>query len=140
MGNTFSIQRRVQFAETDIAGVLHFSNYFRLMEETEHAFWRHVGISVIFQDGPTDVSWPRVNVGCEYFAPARFEDVLDLELRVTRMGERSIEFVVEFRCESRRLALGRMTAVCCAMRDGKFSPVAVPNEVREKLAPWLNAP
>ena len=47
MAAEFSISRRVQFAETDMAGVVHFSNYFRWMEEVEHAFFRAVGLSVV---------------------------------------------------------------------------------------------
>ena len=40
MPTEFTIKRRVQFSETDMAGIMHFANYFRLMEEVEHAFLR----------------------------------------------------------------------------------------------------
>ena len=46
MPTEFSIPRRVQFSETDMAGIAHFSNFFRMMEEVEHAFFRSVGLSV----------------------------------------------------------------------------------------------
>ena len=46
MSNEFVITRRVQFVETDLAGVLHFSNYYRYMEEVECAFWRDRGLGV----------------------------------------------------------------------------------------------
>jgi len=34
----FKHTRRVEFAETDMAGIVHFSNFFRMMESTEHAY------------------------------------------------------------------------------------------------------
>ena len=43
MAHAFTMQRRVEFAETDMAGILHFSNYFRFMESVEHAFFRSLG-------------------------------------------------------------------------------------------------
>ena len=52
----FSLTRRVQFSETDMAGIMHFSNFFKMMEEVEHAFFRSVGLSVsaILQDAIRD--------------------------------------------------------------------------------------
>ena len=51
-------RRRVQFYETDAAGIVHFSWYFRYMEEAEHALWRAAGLSVPPPGG--GVGWPRV--------------------------------------------------------------------------------
>ena len=125
--------RRVQFAETDMAGVLHFANYHRMMEEVEHGFWRSVGGCVVLQEGGRTLSWPRVAVSCEYFAPARFEDELELALTVAHVGERSVTYQVEFRREDERIACGRMTAVCCTMQEGAFRAVAIPEGLRCKL-------
>ena len=129
----FSMRRRVQFAETDMAGVLHFANYFRYMEEIEHAFWRSHGRSVVTREEHREISWPRVAVACEYFAPAHFEDELDLSLTVVSVGERSVTFEVDFRRVGQRTALGRMTAVCCEAGPGQFRAMAIPDEVRQTL-------
>jgi 4-hydroxybenzoyl-CoA thioesterase/acyl-CoA thioester hydrolase len=129
--------RRVQFAETDAAGVLHFSNYFRMMEEAEHAFWRSLELSVVVSEGGRCISWPRVSVSCEYFAPAHFEDELALQLALTELGERSMSYRVEFRRDGRRTALGITKAVCCTMADGAFRPVAIPEVIRAKLLPFV---
>lgn len=134
MSRDFTLTRQVQFAETDMAGVLHFSNYFRLMEEVEHAWWRSLGLSVYMADAARPkISWPRVNVSCEYAAPARFEELLELRHRITRVGEKSIDHEVEFQRDGKRIALGRMTTVCCAMTPGGFQAVAIPPEIRGKL-------
>ena len=53
-GREFSIRRRVQFAETDLAGIAHFSNFVRWMEETEHAFFRSLGMSIVMHHGEVE--------------------------------------------------------------------------------------
>ena len=134
MSEPFTITRRVQFADTDMAGVLHFSNYFRYMEEVEHAFWRSLGRSVVTPEGLHTMSWPRVAVSCEYFAPARFEDEVALTFRLTHVGGRSISFEVDFFIESKLTASAKTTAVCCGMKDGVFSAMQIPDPLRAKLA------
>ncbi len=133
MPDEFVMTRRVQFAETDMAGVLHFANFYRLMEEVEHAFWRSVGLSVMTEDQGRELGWPRVATSCEYFAPVRFEDELELVLKVAGVGDRSVTYEVEFRSGGRHIALGRMTAVCCTTSDGEFHPVSIPDSLRRKL-------
>ena len=134
MSEPFTITRRVQFADTDMAGVLHFSNYFRYMEEVEHAFWRSLGRSVVTPEGLNTMSWPRVAVSCEYFSPARFEDEVKLTFRLTHVGGRSLSFEVDFSRESKLIAAGKVTAVCCGMKDGNFSAMPIPEALRDKLA------
>ena len=137
MSPAFSISRLVQFGDTDMAGVLHHSNYFRLMEEVEHAFWRSLGRSVVHLDGETHVSWPRARVSCEYHAPARFEDMLTLRFRIMRLGEKSMQYEVEFDRGAARLALGKVTAVCCTMTHGRFQSVPIPEALRALLKPHV---
>ena len=129
----FTMRRRVQFAETDMAGVLHFSNYFRLMEELEHAFWRSVGLTVYLRDREVHLSWPRVAASCEYYSPLRFEEEVDLTLIVNKVGETSLNYEVDFRRGGERCALGHLTAVCCETNAGMFAPTRIPAEVRTLL-------
>lgn len=133
MSEPFTLKRRVQFAETDMAGVLHFSNYFRYMEEVEHAFWRALGRSVVTTHGLEVMSWPRVAVSCEYRSPARFEDELTLSFRLTNIGGRSLKYEVDFHRDGQVIATGKTTAVCCGMKDGVFSAMDIPDSLRTKL-------
>ena len=119
-----------------MAGIVHFSNYFRMMEEVEHAFFRSVGLSVAMQHDGMHVGWPRVNTSCEFFGPVRFEQEMELRLRVTRLGEKSFSYEVDFLLEGRRMALGKTTSVCCELRaDGTMRSIAVPDALRAKLTP-----
>lgn len=138
----FAAKRRVQFAETDMAGIVHFANYFRYMEEVEHAFFRSVGLSVSMKQADAEIGWPRVAATCEYFGPVRFEDELDLILRVLKVGEKSLTYEVEFQLAGRRVARGETTSVCCVVSPGgglKAAPI--PAEIRRKLSsPSLGVP
>lgn len=133
MPQEFVLTRRVHFSETDRAGVLYFAHYYRFMEETEHAFWRSLGVAVVTGVGRGETSWPRVATSCEHFAPIRFDDELELALRVMKVGRKSVTYEVEFRCAGKRIALGRMTAVYCTIADDQFQSRAIPESVRAKL-------
>jgi YbgC/YbaW family acyl-CoA thioester hydrolase len=129
----FTYHRRVQFAETDMAGIAHFANFFRWMEEAEHAMFRAAGLSVQMQHDGVEISWPRVSVGCEFVRPVRFEDELTLRLRVVRLGEKSLNIEVEFTKGGERIALGKSTSVCCEVGNGAMRSIPIPPAIREKL-------
>jgi YbgC/YbaW family acyl-CoA thioester hydrolase len=133
MPQEFAIKHRVQFSETDMAGIVHFSNYFRLMEEVEHAFFRSIGMSVVMQHDGMHIGWPRVSANCEYIGPARFEDEIELILRVSRLGEKSFTFEVDFVLEGRKIAIGKITSVCCRIETGGMKSIAIPTALREKI-------
>src|SRR6185295_6570825 len=54
----YRLKRRVLFYETDLAGIVHFSCYFRYMEEAEHALWRQAGLSIAPKGA--EIGFPRV--------------------------------------------------------------------------------
>ena len=70
----FKVQRRVEFSETDMAGIMHYSNFFRFMETAEHGFYRSLGFSVVMPETDPRLGWPRVHAECDYRKPLRFED------------------------------------------------------------------
>lgn len=136
----FVLTRRVAFSETDMAGVMHFSNYYRWMEDAEHAFWRGLGESIVTPPAAGDehhVSWPRVQTSCEYAAPAHFEDEVELRFRVLSVGQKSYTFEVEFLKRGQKIARAETTAVCCTMRRGRFGAIVIPPPVRAKLVAAL---
>ena len=137
MATEFSITHRVQFSETDLAGIMHFSNFFRMMEEVEHAFFRSVGLSVSMQHEEVHIGWPRVSATCEFSGPVRFEDEVELKMRVVRVGDKSFTYEVEFLVGGRRVALGKTTSVCCVVGSGdsvgEMKSIAIPDVIRGKL-------
>lgn len=126
--------RRVEFADTDMAGIVHFSMFFRYMEEAEHAFLRSVGLSVVMHDNEGPYGFPRVAATCDYRGPIRFEDILDIEVRVVHRGVKSVRYAFRMTHAGRDVADGTLTAVCCRLHHGQ-KPVsfAIPDWIAAKL-------
>ncbi len=129
----FTQHRRVEFADTDMAGVMHFAAYYRYMEAVEHAWFRALGLSVVSHDGDGRISWPRAATKAEYFAPARFEDVLEMSLSVVRLGKRSLTHEVSFVSAGRVIARTEATIVCCRVGADTFESVDIPDDVRRRI-------
>jgi acyl-CoA thioester hydrolase len=128
----FRLTRRVQFYETDAAGIVHFSCYLRYMEEAEHAFWRSAGLSVAPLE--TEYGWPRVSVSCEYRSPLRFEDEFDILIRIVAMSARSMRYRCTLTLGSVHIATLTMTTVCVSRRPNEpLRAVALPAVMRERF-------
>src|SRR2546423_13926804 len=65
------LRRRVQFSETDAAGIVHFSCFFRYMEDAEHALWRANDLRI--HTAESAIGWPRVAASCEFHRALKFE-------------------------------------------------------------------
>ena len=134
----FKATRRVEFSETDMAGLMHFSHFFRFMETAEHAFYRSLGFSVVPKDHRPPLGFPRVHVACDFKKPVRFEDVLEVHLLVREKKSKSITYLFRFRNLSlaapEEVARGTMTVVCVAHHaDGKLASVPIPEEISKQI-------
>lgn len=130
----FTTSRTVEFRDTDAAGIMHFSVFFTMMEQAEHELLRHLGLSVLTCDDEGPISWPRVSAHCEYRSAVKFEDVVDVEVRVARLGEKSVTYEFAFTCEGREVAQGTITAVCCRVDHGNPPrSISIPDWIVEKL-------
>jgi acyl-CoA thioester hydrolase len=127
----FCYRRRVEFAETDLAGIAHFSVFFRYMEEAEHALWRAAGMSIA---PPGQAGWARVAAALDFKAPLRFEDEFDVFLEIAEVGRRKIRYDVTFEHGGKLVATGSMTTVPVTKNpDGQLKSYDVPQDVLEKL-------
>jgi 4-hydroxybenzoyl-CoA thioesterase/acyl-CoA thioester hydrolase len=138
MSEPFHTTRRVEFCHTDAAGIVHFAAFFEFMEQAEHELLRSRGLSVLMSDDAGPISWPRVAAQCQFQSAARFEDVLQIEVRIGRLGKKSITYAFQFRDQGREVAEGRITAVCCRMSSGAPpEAIEIPPWFREKLTSRL---
>jgi len=115
MSEPFRIQRRIEFSDTDMGGIVHFSRFFVFMEAAEHALLRSLSTSVDLEIEGHRAGWPRLSATCEFRSPARFEDVLDIEIRVLRLGRSSVTYGIVFQLGERLVAEGRLSAACCIL-------------------------
>ena len=106
-----------------------------MMEAAEHAFLRSLGLSVLPPaTDPERVTWPRVSAQCDYLNPVRFEDLLQISVKVARIGQSSVTYQFDFACGERAIATGSMTAVCCLLADGGLKRTEIPGTIRELLS------
>ena len=117
----FTLQRRVTFYEADPAGIVHFSNYYRYMEEAEYGLWRSAGVSL----EPTgEYAFPRVAAAFEFHAPLRFDEEFSVCLQIAHIGRTSLRYVCRITRGDTPIATGSMTLVCVSARD--MRPVPLP--------------
>src|SRR5579862_1851593 len=92
----FKHTKRVEFSDTDMAGIMHFSNFFRFMEATETAFLRERGLSVSWHEGGVKWGFPRRAVSCDYQKPAKFQDLLTVAVTLEKLGTKSVTYRFDF--------------------------------------------
>ena len=132
MTSVFRYHRLVQFAETDLAGIVHFSWMFRYMEEAEHALWRAAGLSIHQRED--DMGWPRVAASFEFRNPLRFEEEFDVLVRLQDGSRRSLRYDHTIVRGDTVIGSGTMTAVCVSKAvDGTMRAMEVPQEIVQKL-------
>lgn len=134
MEATFKLQRRVEFAETDMAGIAHFTNYFRYMEEAEHAFLRSRGLSVVLDDPKGKLGFPKMSATCDYKRPARYEEIVDVKVNISCEDGKSVSYACEFWSGEEKLGSGQLRVAFCRFPIDK-PPYAVPisDDVMQKL-------
>lgn len=128
----FHARRKVEFADTDMGGIVHFARFYVFMEWTEHEFLRSLGADPgAFVDARgRRIAWPRVAASCEFLAPARFGDELDIHLRVLRKGTSSLTYGFDIRRGETGVARGQVTVVYCQMdAPGGLKALPIPPEI-----------
>src|SRR5205823_7761856 len=131
----FRCTRRVEFHDTDMAGIVHFANFFRYMEVAEVEFLRSRGLHVSWRDGDMRHGFPRVSAACDFLKPARFEDVLDVAVAVEQIGRKSVTYSHEFTLHGEVVAKGRVTAVDGNVQpDGQLESPEIPPDLPAHLA------
>ena len=118
--------RRVEFADTDMAGMAHFTSFLHFMEETEYAFLRSVGLSVVLRDDQGTIGFPRVSVKCDFHLPMQFEDVVQVCLHVERNDGKLLTYGFQITRDEKLLAEGKITVACCRFPNDGSDPFAIP--------------
>ena len=137
MAYELKVMRRVEFSETDMAGIVHYSNFFRYMEAAEHEFFRSLGFSVVTRQVDPPVGWPRVHAECDYRHPLHFEDEIEIHMLVKEKKSKALSYEFRFHKlnSSPRLevARGSLTVVCVTHEHGKMAPATIPKSIADKI-------
>jgi acyl-CoA thioesterase FadM len=133
----YSYPRNPTFAESDAAGVIHFSNIARYVEEAEHAFLAEAGCPVDLLEADA-LHWPRVQFSAEFKGVMRPFQAIRVELEAEKVGGSSIAWGWVIRSEEGEcLAQGQMKTVCCRKEGDKLASAPLPESVRARLEKGL---
>lgn len=127
-----TIRRRVRFYETDAAGIVHFSVFFRFMEEAESELWRSAGL----RNAPTkDLSFPRVAASFDFRKPLRFDDEFEARIQIAEMRTKAIRYACDVTIGGEVAATGSMTIVCATAIPGQPArAIPIPAAIAARFA------
>ena len=131
----FTTFRRVEFSDTDMAGIAHFTMFYRFMEQAEHDYFQSLDLPIMkdLPDGSV-MGFPRVSSKCKFEAPAEFGDELEIRFNVARKGAKSLTFKIEFWNNDVRVARGALKSCCCIVRPGQpLKSIEIPDDYNRKI-------
>jgi acyl-CoA thioester hydrolase len=131
MPSEFRLRRRVQFYETDAAGIVHFSWFFRYMEEAEHALWREAGLSIHPPD--SDIGWPRVAASFDFHRALTFEQEFEVWLRIAEVTRKTIRYTCVLSQGDKKIASGNLVIACVRKLKDRMEAIEIPPDVAARF-------
>ncbi len=134
MAAEFRTNRRVEFCDTDMAGIVHFSNYFKYMESVEHEFLRSVGLYVVMHDDLGTYGFPKLQAECKYKHPANLDGDLQICARIDWNDGKSITYQFDIEQVDVIIAEGLLQVACCRFLPKRLPyPIPLPDVVLNSL-------
>jgi len=118
---------RVRYAETDQMGVVYYANYFVWCEIGRVEFFRQLGWDYKQMEIADDCHLPVVEASCRYRSPARYDDEIVIETRVTALRSH----VIKFGYRLLRVAAGGNQLLA----EAETIHVSVDKQMQKKLLP-----
>ena len=133
----FTIEERVRWGDVDAASIIFYGAYIRFFEFAETELFRAVGLpyGVLFDQ--SDIWLPRVHLECDFLRAAKLDDLLEVSVHVGRIGNSSMRLNFEVRRKGEEALVATAHFVLAAVRRDTFEKVTVPEELRERLAPYV---
>ena len=125
------------FGHTDPAGIVYYPRFFEwfhdAMEATFDAVCDRPYATLLSEE---DVGYPAVQVACEYLAPVRFGEIVEIEVFLSRLSRRSATF--EYRVRSGTGELRATASIKIAtMRISEHRSAEMPKSVADAFAPYV---
>lgn len=134
----FTIEERVRWGDVDAARIIFYGAYIRFFEIAETELFRAVGLpySVMFDE--LDIWLPRVHLECDFRHAAQLDDLLEVSVYVGRFGNKSMRLDFEVRRKGHDTVIADAHFVLAAVRRDTFETVPIPEELRQRLAPYTS--
>lgn len=134
----FTVSEYVRWEDIDAAGIINYQAYLRFFGLAEVELFRSCGLSYKTMFDDLGVWLPRVHVECDFFHPVTLDELLVVSAYFGHIGTSSIHLNFEVtRSDRPDLVVATGKYILVSVRKGEFRPVAVPEEVRKKLMPYL---
>jgi acyl-CoA thioester hydrolase len=136
MGRTFTHRIRVRYAECDAQGVVFNANYYAFFDILLTELWREIlGSYDAMVENGTDMSV--VASGARFISPARFDDEIDLNARITRLGNTAMSTAITITraSDDEKLVEGEIHHVF--VDPATYTKTRIPDDVRAGLEPYL---
>jgi YbgC/YbaW family acyl-CoA thioester hydrolase len=127
----------VRWSDCDPLGIIYYGAYIRYFEVAEHEMFRAAGLPYEVMRVERQVQLPRKAFSVEFHSPAQMDELLDIEVGVSRIGTTSVTMRFEaFRAADRaHRATASLTVVCVEKESIAKRPL--PGFVKEALTPYL---
>jgi YbgC/YbaW family acyl-CoA thioester hydrolase len=132
----FRIEERVRWGDVDAASIIFYGAYIRFFEFAETELFRAVGLPYGRMFDELDIWLPRAHLECDFRHAARLDDLLEVSVFVGRIGAKSLRLNFEVRRKGEDELIAEAHFVLVAVRRGTFESVSVPEELRQRLAPY----
>ncbi len=126
---SFSAQARVGFSDTDAQGVVYYGRYMPYFDLARVEYHRHLDM---LPEGPQDKQFVMRAMTVEYHAPAQFDDLIDVDVRIMRIGTSSVTYEFAAYLESEILAVTATQTLVLVDLPTRH-PCPVPDWWREKI-------
>jgi len=143
----FSVTFPVRFADVDHAGIVYYPRFYHYFHVCFEEFFRLRMGSGAYLDliSRRRIGFPAVRTECDYRAPLRFGDMVQVDMHIERLGGKSVRFAYRaLRAEGGSGPAGELVAagvVVCAVTDlEQFRAVAVPDDLRQLFLELLADP
>jgi YbgC/YbaW family acyl-CoA thioester hydrolase len=133
----YTIEERVRWGDVDAASIIFYGAYIRFFEFAETELFRSVGLPYGVMFDELDVWLPRVHLECDFHHAAQLDDLLEVSVYIGSFGNKSMRLDFEVRRKGQEMIIADAHFVLAAVRRETFETVRIPDELRERLAPYV---
>ncbi len=130
----FSHTLRVRWAEVDLQGIVFNAHYLTYFDVAVTEYFRSIGRAYPREFVDRGFDTFAVKATLEYHSPARFDEELDLRLRVARLGRTSLKLAIEVHRGDEHLVTGELVYVCASVETRR--PIPIPDFLRDAIVAY----
>ncbi|RBW70114.1 acyl-CoA thioesterase [Bacillus taeanensis] len=143
-------QLRINWGDTDKAGIVYYPNYFKWFDIAGHQFFRSIGLAPSELEEKHNVIIPLLDARCSFEEPLLYDDIITIKTVVEEINRKTIKLKHEVYRGDTRTGHGYEVRGWVKEVEGKYKAVLIPDEIREVLQekveveftqknPWLSA-